>query len=146
MLMRTIHNILGFILATAILTSCVRENESIEPYEAPKGGKGGNATITVQAQHHEKNINNAQIWVKYAAGINEGEKWDDSFAAGGAVTLDSMKQGDYFFYAEGTDTDIPGPHTQELKGSASFKVVDTLKKEYKVFIQIDDWHHHQPGK
>lgn len=142
--MRTINNILGVILATVILTSCVRENEVIEPYEAPQGGKGGNAKLVVRAQHHEKNIDNAKIYVKYASKINEGEKWDDSFTTGGAAILDSMKVGDYYFYAEGVDTDIPAPHSQALKGSATFKVIDTLAKEYNVFIQIHDyWHHHE---
>lgn len=139
--MRIIHNILGFVLATALLTSCVRENETVEPYEAPKGGKGGNATIKVTAQHHEKTISNAKIYVKYADKNYDYLPWDDSFVTGGTAVLDSMKAGDYYFYAEGDD-DALAPGDTRINGGASFKVIDTLKKEYNIFIQMDDWRHH----
>ncbi len=141
MIMRTIHNILGFVLAITVLVSCVRKNDTVEPYTAPKGGKGGKAKITVTAQHHEKTISNAKIWVKYAPEIFEGESWDDSFITGGSAVLDSMLPGEYLFYADGNDEAL-APGDTRLTGKATFKIIDTLEKEYNVFIQVDDWRHH----
>lgn len=146
--MRTIYNVIGLSLAVCLLGSCVRKNDVVEPTPPPEGGKGGHATLAVTPQHHEKNIDDCRIYIKYAAVQmpNSLKDFDDSGDVAPKngrpmIEFTDLRAGDYFFYAIGKDYSLDTSHNV-LQGVAHFKVVDTLERTYDVYMQIDDaWHH-----
>lgn len=145
--MRVIYNLTGLFLATIILASCVRNNEVVEPEVLPPGGKGGEITLNITAQHHKKDLNTATIYIWYAK-TEQPDLWtfddtaDVSFDLGRpAATFTGLTQGDYYVYAKGTDFDLE-PGKDEVMGGAHFRVVDTLEKTYDLYLQTDNPIHH----
>lgn len=153
--MRITYNIIGFLVATFVLVSCIRKNDILDPVVLPAGGQGGLATIVVTPQHHKKNINSGKVYIKYAAtemaeisDINQFDRnlYDDSatvsFGLGRpASTFPKLTQGDYYFFCIGTDNTLEQGNDQVF-GGAHFRVVDTLEKTYDLYLQLDNHKHH----
>jgi hypothetical protein len=73
-----------------------------------KGGKGGSATIMGKVQHHEKNIANARVFIKYNQKEFPGTdtaKYDAVVTADNQAnyTFTGLKKGCYYLYAFGKD-------------------------------------------
>lgn len=147
--MRTLYNVIGLSLGILLISSCVRKNETIEPAAPPQGGKGGHVTLAVTAQHHEKNLTDARIFIKYASTTAPADTmgYDEARDVGvvngrPGVVFDSLKQGDYYIFALGQDDSVIG-NRFNLYGGATYKVVDTLHKTYDVYIAINNELHHK---
>jgi hypothetical protein len=73
-----------------------------------KAGKGGSASIIGKVQHHEKNIANARVFIKFDAkefpGIDT-TKYDEVVTADNQAnyTFTGLKKGNYYLYAVGKD-------------------------------------------
>ena len=149
--MRTIYNISGLLLATCLLASCTRKNEDIKPEPPFAGGKGGKATINVTTQHHEKNIFDSRVFIKYNATKPAADTfgYDDVGNSGlmngrPFISFSDLKAGDYYIYAMGTDNRIDTSR-YNIRGGAHFRVVDTFAKSYDIYIQMDEPGHHVDG-
>jgi hypothetical protein len=73
-----------------------------------KGGTGGSASIIGKVQHHEKNIANARVFIKYNQKEFPGTdttKYDAVVTADNQAnyTFTSLKKGSYYLYAFGKD-------------------------------------------
>lgn len=144
--MRITYKITGMIAAIAILASCVRKNDVIDPTPLPAGGKGGKITLKVTAQHHKVNINTGTIYIKYASttmppvmdSFNETYTVD---ATNPTATFEMLTQGDYYIWAKGTDYKLP-QGSDDVSGGAHFRVIDTLEKTYDLYLQLDNASHH----
>jgi hypothetical protein len=73
-----------------------------------KGGTGGNATIIGKVQHHEKNIANARVFIKYDEKEFPGTdtaKYDAVVTADlqANYTFTGLKKGSYYLYSLGKD-------------------------------------------
>lgn len=147
--MRITHKIIAVFAVSAILTSCVRETEVIEPVKLPTGGLGGKATIKVTPQHHKVNINTGVVYIKFAAktmpaALDSFDATDTIDAGNPTAVFETLTQGDYYFYVKGTDYKLPQGN-DEVMGGAHFRVIDTLEKTYDLYLQLDNsGHHEQP--
>lgn len=141
--MRITYNIVGVLLASALLISCTRKNDVITPPTPPTGGKGGLITLQVTPQHYNKDLNTAKVYIKYGAKTMPAmDSFDDSskvdFTSGRPIAkFTSLTQGDYYLYAEGKDYDLK-PGMEDVYGGAYFHVIDTLEKTYDLYIQLDN--------
>lgn len=146
--MRITHHIVGIMALALVTTSCQRDNEIIEPTPLPKGGTGGKAALIVTPQHHKININECVVMIKYGATKMPAlDQFDDtagiSFDLGRpTATFPGLTQGDYYIYAEGIDPDLE-PGKEKISGGAHFRVIDTLAKNYEVYLQMDNPIHHE---
>jgi uncharacterized protein (DUF2141 family) len=73
-----------------------------------KGGTGGSATITGKVLHHEKNIANARVFIKYDEKEFPGSdttKYDDVVTSDQQANYSfiGLKKGRYYLYAIGKD-------------------------------------------
>jgi uncharacterized protein (DUF2141 family) len=73
-----------------------------------KGGTGGSASIIGKIQHHEKNIANARVFIKYDEKEFPGTdttKYDAVVTADQQAnyTFTGLKKGNYYLYAVGKD-------------------------------------------
>lgn len=145
--MRIIYNITGFLLAASLMAGCVRKNDVLPPVKLPPGGKGGKAKLVVTAQHHKTNLNTAMVYIKYASTVMpDVNTFDDSAAVTfelgrPAATFKDLTQGDYYLYAKGTDFELE-PGKDQVMGGATFRVIDTLEKTYDLYLQTDNYIHH----
>lgn len=145
--MRITYNIIAFLIAASLLVSCQRENEILEPVVLPAGGKGGLIQLNVTPQHHKKDISSAKVYIKYAATSKpESGIYDDSASLKfdmnrPIASFPDLTQGDYYIYSAGTDNTLE-PGKDMISGGAHFRVVDTLKKTYDLFLQMDNLIHH----
>jgi hypothetical protein len=107
--MRLIFSIL-ILLAITTLSSC------------SKPGLGGKNTILVTPQHHGRDIPWVVVYIKFGTqelpGISPSD-YDASFTTSGGsdsivVTVDGLKEGDYYFYGIGFDSLIMLPVTGGL--------------------------------
>lgn len=141
--------IIGIFATAAVLTSCVRNNDIIDPVPLPAGGKGGKATLRITPQHHKVNINTGIVYIKYAAktmpdDMTTFDAIDTVSATDATAVFDNLTQGDYYIYTRGTDYNLPQGN-DEVWGGAHFRVIDTLEKSYDLYLQLDNpAHHPQP--
>lgn len=146
--MRITYNIIGVFVATALLVSCQRKNDIIEPAPLPPGGKGGLIKLQVTPQHHKKDINSGMVYIKYAATkMPESMIFDDSAEVkveqGRPIApFEELTEGDYYLYAKGTDYSLE-PGKDAVMGGAHFRVIDTLQKTYDLYLQMDNPIHHK---
>ncbi len=145
--MRFINKITTVVAAIALLTSCQRENEIIEPVPLPPGGQGGNITLNVTPQHREKNIGNFPIdttivYIKYASdmmpsGLSAFDDFDTVRVVNGrsTATFENLTAGQYYLYAEGKNDSL-APKNTSVIGGAPFTIVDTFRKTYDVYLQL----------
>lgn len=145
--MRFINKITTVVAAIALLTSCQRENEVIEPEMLPPGGTGGKITLNVTPQHREKNIGNFPVdttivYIKYGsdkmpASLSDFDNFDTVRVMGGRpmVTFENLTAGQYYLYAEGQNDSL-APKNINVIGGAPFTIVDTFRKNYDVFLQL----------
>lgn len=139
--MRTIKTITVLALAVFLISSCVRKNETITPVE-PQGGIGGNATIVVHPQYHDRDLSDAIVYIRYAsteyaASIDLYDDLDTATIINGrpGVAFDSLKQGSYYIYAVGTNDSL-GSERFNTYGGAPFVIVDTLERTYELNLHI----------
>lgn len=107
------------LLTTCTAISCTRSDDSNSG-----AGKGGNATLSIVAQHHTvtKNITTCKMYIKYNA-QDAPAYYDDSvqcnIADSEAVGIFSgLKTGNYYIYGLGYDTSVK----QTVKGGMPYTI------------------------
>ena len=100
-----------------------------------KNQLGGKSNIKGKVMHHEKAIPFATIYIKYNAKEFPSDivaNHDAMMTAdhNGNFLVDKIYRGDYYFYAVGTDSDVPAPSI--VKGGTYLKV--KMFKEVTGFV------------
>lgn len=114
-------------ISTLTIVSCSKSNND-------QAGKGGNATLTVQLQHHTvaKNIENGIVYIKYGAtdvpsnGVYDDSALCSSMSATQTAVFSNLKNGNYFLYATGFDTSI----SQAVRGGGAYTVTQQAAQTY----------------
>lgn len=138
--MRTTHILSGLLALSILAASCARKTEIIPPDPKPVGGKGGNTTLRITPQHHDKRIDSCHIFIKYDATARPGNMvFDDSMWVtpedGRPIAkFQGLLKGDYYIYGIGYDPDIAEP----VDGGTSFTVIDTLLNSYDIYMAVTE--------
>ena len=113
-----------FILNTIIAVAVIMISNS-----CTKAGTGGNATVVCKVYNSDNNgnpVNGATVYVDYDSSTppsanNTGYNDHKTAAAGSnSVTFTGLKQGTYYFYAEGTV--VNGGSSITISGGAPFSL------------------------
>jgi len=122
----------GFIVLAAI--GCSKSSND-------HAGKGGNATLTVQLEHHAvaRNLTKGIVYIKYdATDVPANGIYDDSATCTSLDTMQktvftNLKNGNYFLYATGTDTSIYKP----VKGGGAYTITQQGPQTYTLAVSED---------
>ncbi|MBS1779589.1 MAG: hypothetical protein JST70_09725 [Bacteroidetes bacterium] len=136
--MRTKHIIPGLVMATMLLASCYRKQDVVPRPENPVGGRGGKSKITVTAKHFDQTVDTGWVFIKYDA-TSRPANWmfDDSMqilSQNGTyqAVFDSLKRGNYYFYARGYSFDL----MDSVTGGTKVTVIDTFDRTYNIFMDV----------
>lgn len=142
-MMRKITTLIGLpLLALLLVVSSCREEQYDIPAPAPVGGKGGNISLKVVVQHHDTTVNDARVFIEYDAISPQPDTGDYDLAMdGSSVKIDSLLPGNYYIFALGTQPSLSSvPYN--LYGGATFNIIDTIKTEYTLYLNVDNEAHH----
>lgn len=116
--MKTINVLLVMLLAITLSSAgCKRED---------KAGKGGNAVLKITPKHHNLDITDCVVYIKYNTSTppsETAEGYDEQMAVviedGKPVaTFSGLKNGKYYIYGYGFDADI----SQNVKGGIPYEI------------------------
>jgi hypothetical protein len=107
-----------------------------EDEPALAGGKGGNATLHVDARHHTRAIDSCMIYIKYKA-KDVPAFYDDSMKVSGAAGLTTasftgLTKGNYYLFAKGWDPSI----SHEVMGGLPFEIKEEMA--YTVTVPVTE--------
>lgn len=115
----------------ACLASCRKEDDK------PIGGKGGNATLYVTPQHHDRNIDSCKIYIRYnakTAGAYNDSAFCVQVSGKPVATFGGLKKGDYYLYGSGWDAEID----ESVIGGTSVTISE--EKAYDIYVPVSENH------
>ena len=132
--MRNTHAAVGLAFLLSNIAACDKgEDNPVLP-----GGKGGSATLRVNAKHHSRVIDSCRIYIKYGA-ADVPTFYDDSMKVSGAVgltmaTFAGLTKGKYYLYAKGWDPVL----AEEVVGGLPFEI--TEEKTLDATVPVTEGH------
>jgi hypothetical protein len=100
-------------------------------------GLGGNATLSIQGQHHGSKIDSLVVYIKFNSSDAPSDDTYDlnqQVNTSGLARFDGLKAGKYYLFAKGYDPSI----SKEVKGGIPFQIKD--EKAYDVVVPVTENH------
>lgn len=112
-----------------IAFGCTKDDDApvVTPTPVVKGGKGGDASITVSPIHEGINVDSCWIYIKYdAVVVPFNNQYDDSALCievdGKPVaTFSNLNSGEYYLYGRGWDF----IRSEKVRGGLPYVITDT---------------------